>query len=65
MQEDIIRIVIVLVFSGLCYGINAALNPVAKVKEILGYIIIAVCILFLVGPVVDVISQALNSVHGR
>jgi hypothetical protein len=63
MWEDIIRIIIVLALSWGAYALNEALNPVAKMKQILGIVIIVVCILFCVAPVVDVIKLALGSIH--
>ena len=61
MIEDIVRVAIVCLVTWGCYALNAALNTVAKLKEVLSIIIIVVGCLFLVQPVVDIIHMALNS----
>lgn len=65
MTEDIIRIVIIAILTWGLYALNEALNSVAKLKTVLAIVIIVVGCLFLITPVVDVISLALNSVHSR
>lgn len=65
MEQDVIRIVIILIVLFICLGLNQALNPDAKIKTVLWYIILGVCCLFLINPVVDVIGLALNSAHVR
>lgn len=65
MEQDIIRIVVIIVLTWGLYALNNALNSVPTLKQVLSVVIIVVGCLFLITPVVDVISMALNSVHGR
>ncbi len=65
MQEDVIRIVIIVLLTWGFWALNEALNSLPKLKSVLSIIIIVVGCLFLITPVVDLISIALNSVHGR
>ena len=65
MEYDIIRIVVIILVTWGLWALNGALNPIPKVKEVLSIVVIVVGCLFLITPVVDVISLALNSVHGR
>lgn len=64
MEQDFIRIGIILIVAFIVLGLNNALNPDVKIKIVLWYIGIGVALLFLISPVVDVINQALHSVHG-
>ncbi len=64
MEQDIIRIVVITVLTWGCYALNNALTP-EKLKSILAIVIIVVGCLFLITPIVDVVSIALNSVHGK
>lgn len=61
MKEDIIKILVICVFTSICWAINNYMNPIPSIKQILGIIIIGVGILFLISPVCDVITIALHS----
>lgn len=63
MWDDVIRIAVVLIVASLAYVLNSYLNPNAKAKAIIGAIVLAVGALFLISPLVDVVRQALSSVH--
>lgn len=65
MTEDIIRIVIILILTWGCYALNEALNTAPKLKPVISIVVLVVGCLFLITPVVDLISIALNSVHAR
>lgn len=65
MTEDIIRIVIILILTWGCYSLNEALNTAPKLKPVISIVVLVVGCLFLITPVVDLISIALNSVHTR
>jgi len=65
MEQDLIRIGIVILLTWGGLALNGAVNSVPKLKQILDIVIILVGCLFLITPVVDLINIALSSVHGR
>lgn len=65
MQQDIIQVLVIVLVTWGIWAINEAIDTIPKVKPTLSIIVILVGCLFLITPLVDVISHALNSVHGR
>lgn len=63
MQHDIVNIFVIGLLTWGIWALNERCNGVPNVKPALSIIIIMVGCLFLITPVVDVITIALNSVH--
>lgn len=64
MEQDIIRIAIIVVITWGLWALNNAVTP-PKVKEILSIVILVAGCLFLISPLVDVINIALNSTRSH
>jgi hypothetical protein len=63
MEENIFYIVKVVVIAIVFWLINNYANPVALLKNIIGWVIIGVAILLCLTPTIDIIRYALNSIH--
>lgn len=65
MWPDLARVCVVGIVGWGIYALNGILNPSAKLKQIVGVIIIVVTILFLIVPTIDIIQLAFSSANTK